>query len=421
MSIDVCTYNAGNAKAEKVAADFQRLAKSYPVIGCQEVADRHKILNATGMQVFTGGGNGRGKVAVLSSLPVVATGYVPCTPRTFVGAWGAGPKTIDAKGIRWVRVVTSSGEVTVGATHLVPSVQRPAKGPIARAGLARRRALYRRHVAAIVKWVKSVDGPLDIVGDFNATPAFPLLQPLHDAGLTLSTAPSHGDRAIDHHWSRGLVPLAVDALDGFSSDHKPVAASFDSEEKPVPDPEPWPKAFDRVTFRGKPMDNKTMYGLMVAERRLGYELTVTQGCYNKGGVPASAGTHDLGGVVDLAPWDQENKVRVLRDLGWAAWYRSPSEGPWPAHIHAVMIDHGNLSAGAAAQVESYRAGRNGLANNVADPNPYRPNPIPVFDYTGAVRDERIRGRITGLQAQIKRLRDRISANRARITYKGAAK
>lgn len=231
-------------------------------------------------------------------------------------------------------------------------------------------------------------------------------------------------RDIDQLWSRGLTVNAVEALAGFSSDHKPVAANYEHQEAPVPTPS-WPKPYDRVTYNGKLMDNKTMYGVKVAERRLGYPLTITQGCYNPGGVGASAGTHDGGGVVDLAPYDWENKVRVLRDLGWAAWHRVPAEGPWPEHIHAVMIDHGTLSPAAAAQVNDerigYRYGRNGLANGGADTFPYRPDPIPVFDYPAAVRDERIQKRIAGLQAQRAALRDRISALRARITYKTKGK
>jgi len=171
---------------------------------------------------------------------------------------------------------------------------------------------------------------------------------------------------------------------------------------PIPDP------FERVYFHGKLMDYKTQVGLEVAESRLGYELTITQGCYNPGGVSASAGTHDGGGVVDLAPYDQARKVKVLRDLGWAAWYRPAIAGLWPAHIHAVMIGHGKLSEAAQGQVSAYKAGLDGLAGGRKDSNPYRPDPAVVFDYRAAVRDERLRERITGLRARIKALRDRIS-------------
>ena len=93
---------------------------------------------------------------------------------------------------------------------------------------------------------------------------------------------------------------------------------------------------------------------------LGYPLTVVQGSYNHGGVSASAGTHDGGGVVDLLAWDWQRKVRVLRKIGFAAWYRPPVSGLWGAHIHAVLIDHGKLVAGRRPrQVIAYRAGATG--------------------------------------------------------------
>lgn len=137
-------------------------------------------------------------------------------------------------------------------------------------------------------------------------------------------------------------------------------------------------AYDIVTHDGKRVDALTKAAIVEAEKRLGYELSITQGSYNAGAVSASAGTHDGGGVIDLRAWDWPNKVRVLRDVGFAAWYRDPSEGPWPAHIHAVLIGNERLAPSAARQVEAYYAGRNGLANYGPDTFNYRPSPIPVF-------------------------------------------
>lgn len=135
--------------------------------------------------------------------------------------------------------------------------------------------------------------------------------------------------------------------------------------------------YARTTMDGKTVDALTEAALREAERRLGYSLTIVQGSYHVG-VGASAGTHDGGGVVDLAPYDHERKVRVLRDLGFAAWYRPTLPGVWGEHIHAVLIGNARLAPAAARQVVSYRAGRDGLASNALDPNPYRPSPIPVF-------------------------------------------
>ena len=129
------------------------------------------------------------------------------------------------------------------------------------------------------------------------------------------------------------------------------------------------KPYDRTTHDGKRVDQLTHQALLAAERKLGYELTIVQGSYNAGGVSASAGTHDGGGVVDLAAYDAPRKVRVLRSLGFAAWHRKSWQGPWNEHVHAVLIGNQNLAPSAQRQVTAYLDGRNGLANNGADDGP----------------------------------------------------
>jgi hypothetical protein len=214
----------------------------------------------------------------------------------------------------------------------------------------------------------------------------------------------------------------VNAKKKYSSDHRPVAATYTLlEEAPVPTPTPIviPDRWARVKFRGVTVDNDLKYRLLVMERKLGYRLTLVQGI-NPGGVSASAGTHD-GPAVDLAEWDWENKVRVGREFAaLAIWHRTPAEGPWKGHNHAVPIGNINLSPAARAQVADYLHDppRNGLANHAPDTFPWHPDPVVPFDYEGAVRDLYRLKRIKGLQARIKGLRDRISAIRARMAYTG---
>lgn len=141
--------------------------------------------------------------------------------------------------------------------------------------------------------------------------------------------------------------------------------------------------YERTTHDGKVVDRYTDHNLHLAEERLGYPLTILQGSYNKGGVAASAGTHDGGGCVDLAPWDWEHKVRVLRELGFAAWYRPARKGVWPAHIHAVLIGNERLAPLAKQQVDAYRRGRDGLAGNGYD-SFWRPKVIKSAAYKEAV-------------------------------------
>lgn len=141
-------------------------------------------------------------------------------------------------------------------------------------------------------------------------------------------------------------------------------------------------AYDRVTFHGKPLDRATADALRCAEYLLGYELTVVQGI---GGATASAGTHTEGRAADLAPYDWENKLRALKRVGFAAWYRPERAGVWGAHIHSVLIlgarDNARGIAGSALrQVESYLRGRDGLVGDGPDAQPWRPTPQPVFEW-----------------------------------------
>lgn len=141
----------------------------------------------------------------------------------------------------------------------------------------------------------------------------------------------------------------------------------------------------RPPWRGRTnVDALTIQAIEAAEKQAGFTSVVTQGSYQTDTVKASAGTHDGGGVVDLRTRDlsadqKHRMVLALRQVGFAAWLRTPSQGPWVEHVHAVLIDHPKLAPSAARQVASYRSGRNGLANNGRDDGP-RVSPIPVYKW-----------------------------------------
>lgn len=141
----------------------------------------------------------------------------------------------------------------------------------------------------------------------------------------------------------------------------------------------------RPQWRGRNnVDALTIAALTRAESMLGFELSITQGSYQSS-VKASAGTHDRGGAIDISTrgMTTAQKMRVvlcLRRAGFAAWLRRPSQGPWPEHIHAVVVDHPYLAPSAARQVAAYRNGRNGLANNGPDDGPRVEIKRPVWPY-----------------------------------------
>lgn len=137
----------------------------------------------------------------------------------------------------------------------------------------------------------------------------------------------------------------------------------------------YPLPYERVTWRTKTVDARTRYLLGLVEQKLGFGLYCYQGSYNAG-VEQSGGTHDGGGAVDLSirPLNgstnrAEDIVRVLRQHGFAAWWRKPSQGDWSDHIHAVECGNRMLSDSARWQVDEYRSGRNGLASRSADDGP----------------------------------------------------
>lgn len=112
--------------------------------------------------------------------------------------------------------------------------------------------------------------------------------------------------------------------------------------------------------------------MMLEAERLGGNLVVVQGSYHKG-VAASAGTHDGGGVLDfsvngLNQRGINGRIRALRTVGFAAWYRSPLPGVWGPHMHCVAIGTADLAPLARTQVDAYRNGRNGLKGNGPDPH-----------------------------------------------------
>jgi hypothetical protein len=65
-------------------------------------------------------------------------------------------------------------------------------------------------------------------------------------------------------------------------------------------------------------------------------------------------------------------ARALRQVGFAAWVRNPSQGDWPWHIHAAAINDTDLSPQAQHQIGDYYLGFNGLANRGPDDGPRIP-------------------------------------------------
>ena len=149
----------------------------------------------------------------------------------------------------------------------------------------------------------------------------------------------------------------------------------------------------KVKYQGKTVNAGTLQiftaaNKMLATKTFGGEkgdFNIIQGSYNGGGVAASAGTHDGGGAADITSFNWENRVKVLRILGAAAWYRPARRNLWSAHIHLIVCGDGTVSRGAAVQVQEYYNGQDGLAGSGRDPH-WRPKELPVlFVFDGDLR------------------------------------
>lgn len=132
-----------------------------------------------------------------------------------------------------------------------------------------------------------------------------------------------------------------------------------------------------VTHRGRSNVNQRTWDMIeAAEDLAGFRFVITQGSYNKGGVSASAGTHDGGGVIDIRARDLGARQRgivvlSMRKVGFAAWLRTPAQanGKWPYHIHAVAAGDKDLARAARNQIDQYHRRLNGLKGGRRDDGP----------------------------------------------------
>jgi hypothetical protein len=118
-----------------------------------------------------------------------------------------------------------------------------------------------------------------------------------------------------------------------------------------------------VMFRGKPACTCLASWLPVYEAVL-----LRRGVIKKsldiyqliGTAPASAGTHK-GGAYDIAQVSTA-AVRNAREMGSAAWHRTPAQGFRPEHHHGVLKGCPHVAPIAANQITALAAGYNGLGH-----------------------------------------------------------
>ena len=172
----------------------------------------------------------------------------------------------------------------------------------------------------------------------------------------------------------------------------------------------------RVTYQGRRVNERTRQILeaantLVRSKRYGSEksdISLVQGSYNGGGVAASAGTHDGGGAGDITAYNYKNRIKVLRLLGCAAWYRATVRNLWSAHIHFIVIGDNTVSRGGKSQVADYKANRNGLANKGRDAD-WRPLHVNITFVTNSALGAHYAAKNTNMYTQPYGSSSRISA------------
>jgi endonuclease/exonuclease/phosphatase family metal-dependent hydrolase len=252
------TANAGNASDAKVRADLLRAAALKPqAIGRQEVADRRGE-DVPGYRTIQYAGPVKGHVALLVRRDANPRNVRlhQIGKRTHVGRDVAGARTNGWTAAKYILACDmtdpdTGADLTVATMHLVPSASHSKAAA----------ALLATQAANAAAWLAAQSLPTDLMGDCNGQAGRPEFAPLRAAAEPVS-APSRKGAAIDIHWIKGGTGKAT-ALDGYSSDHKPVVADITWAAKPAPKPhhhKPAPKPPEEPAMSGyHRADRKTQW------------------------------------------------------------------------------------------------------------------------------------------------------------------
>jgi endonuclease/exonuclease/phosphatase (EEP) superfamily protein YafD len=267
-TVRIITYNAGaKLKVSTAMNDLKSImAKSPDVITLQEMASakkrkkiREKYIDCYDC-VWAANMPGPpvpGETPILyrtDRFDLVESGSVKVTDPTYVGKAGAGPSTINAKYVNWVRLrdERTGRTVYVLNNHTVPSVQGKSGGPNKRAG--KRLDIYRKHMGGLQDLVRGISenrwGLVFVTGDLNVNyrrdralkpGLFPYTR-LGNVGLQASYQAIREPKTGTHRLKNGNDKRLIDyvyflprksieakkqrILMGYASDHRPLQVEF---------------------------------------------------------------------------------------------------------------------------------------------------------------------------------------------------
>lgn len=135
---------------------------------------------------------------------------------------------------------------------------------------------------------------------------------------------------------------------------------------------------ENILWRGRRVCQCVIDAVTAAEKK-GVKFpsgVIYQGGYNKGGVSASAGTHDRGGVLDTFSLSNAN-IKTCSAIG--LWPNNRVPPAFIYHNHMLVFGCPHMASGLKFQESELRADRNGLANRGRDPHKaLRPAKILTF-------------------------------------------
>ena len=266
-SLRIASYNvSAGVRVSRTVRDLREIAALEPdVIALQEMASwkRRQAVRAALVDCDTCvyGAHIPGP-AVPGGTPILYradrftlldTGSVKVTEDTYVGPRGAGPNTIRAKWVNWVRLRDNATRrpFYVLNNHFVPTVQAGHGGPNDN---RRRVEIYRKHMAALVGLIQELRGTTGggvfVTGDFNVNyrndsvrqaPIFPYHAlgaiGVHSSFQNLSV-PAEGTHVLSSGYSKRLIDYVLNLglrwvgsqdhriVFGLSSDHRPLVSDY---------------------------------------------------------------------------------------------------------------------------------------------------------------------------------------------------
>lgn len=262
-TVKIATYNTkASMSVGRAVADIEKLASTgADVVALQEMssAKKRKAVRAALLDCNMCPYEGYMPTpAVPGGTPILyrwdqfrleETGTRQVTEDTWVGHKGAGPATLRAKYINFVKLRerATGHSVYVLNNHAVPTVQGSGGG--ANQDHPTRLELYRQHMdglKAMITEFKATGAAVFVTGDFNVNfkrdrvvkdPLFPYVN-MREVGVQASYeylgAPRQGthgkgSRLIDYVFylnHGGVTPVSQRVLKGYRSDHKPVLVGF---------------------------------------------------------------------------------------------------------------------------------------------------------------------------------------------------